>query len=513
MRGGLTTLRIEGRDLTDCRLFISGTGITLSHPTTLPGSTGVTSILKCSAGAEIGFHDIVAVTSHGASFPTTSIWVGVFPQRSEVEPNDDNTHAEPITPAVPTVYGRIDRVGDRDCFSFRGQAGEDWIVDCVKGGSDFNPILDVQDENGGQVAHVSADREQNRRAVVRLPRTGQYSITVTDAANNGRPEYYYILTVGKLPVVQDFKPHAERPGRTVGLIIRGVNLGGTTRARISVPRDTERYVTASVRTTAGPSLPFHFPIAEQPAIEVTESDQTMAVPQIPSDLEGKFEVYPVARFYFDADVGDHLYFNLVPRYADFKYVQDAEIRILDSEGKVVEARGILGMALVSPDHKDRYIFEIRSRGGAVGPDKRYCLEIRRILPGFSVSLQLNGLDVWRDVKAGESIQLRVEVSRRGGFAGDVEVVADGLPRGVKLSRGSIPAGSIKRELTLSVDRNASHEPFLLRLKGKARIDRELVEHGAYLSGGVNSAILVTSDGAPLPVIVSPFPTGAPPAAK
>jgi hypothetical protein len=496
-RGASTVLTIRGTDLQGATLFVSGSGLSLGKP--LSVQDGVRVRLTASAGADVGPQEIRAASQKGISQPAP-VWIGVFPQRAEVEPNDDPVRPEPPSRGTVSIYGRIDRPGDRDTFSFEGRAGETWVVDCatVALGSPLFAEVHIVDPDGSEVPLVQSGPRVDTARIISLPKDGRYAVVIRGSDRESSSEGLYLCSIGRAPVVQDFTPHGEKPGRTIGLEIRGANLGATSRAAVRVPAETEVASWQSVKTDNGPSLPFLFPVADLPAVAITETDQTMSLPLVPAALEGKFEAYGVARFFYDLKGGDNLGFALYT--SELGSAAKAVMRILDEDGRVLAGDGKPGeqgvRCSISSSTDRRIVFEVRNTSNSKSPLSFYRLLVEKEVPGFRVTAPGEGIIL----KAGGQARLPVSVRRLGGFSGPVEVVAGGLPAGITAERSVVSPSQGSAELVITAARSASVMPFLLKLVGRGSIGGGVVAQPVRFDHGATGEVRRTRM---LPVVIAP----------
>lgn len=138
--------------------------------------------------------------------------VGTLPEATESEPNDGASAAEELElPRV--VNGRIDPPGDRDCFRFRGRAGQLLVaeVEARRLGSPLDSLLRLRGP-GGEVLALSDDAEDpaagllthhaDSRLLVKLPRAGEFVLELGDALGQGGADFGYRLRIG--PPEPDF---------------------------------------------------------------------------------------------------------------------------------------------------------------------------------------------------------------------------------------------------------------------------------------------------------------------
>jgi hypothetical protein len=136
--------------------------------------------------------------------PSRPILVDVddLPDHVEVEPNDTPARAQRIgLPAV--VNGRIDRSGDRDCWSFPARKGEviDIELRAHRLGSPLQGELAVLLPDGKVLAQVSATQAQPDPVLsFTAPADGIYTARVSDHfASRGGPAFAYRLRLAPPP--------------------------------------------------------------------------------------------------------------------------------------------------------------------------------------------------------------------------------------------------------------------------------------------------------------------------
>ena len=130
---------------------------------------------------------------------------GESPETLDHEPNDGRAQAQPLS--LPTVVnGRIDRSGDLDFFSFRGQAGQQLVVEvhARRLQSPLDSIIELTDSTGKRTA-VNDDNEDHgsgltthhadSRFSVTLPDDGQYVLRLGDTQRHGGNDYAYRLRI------------------------------------------------------------------------------------------------------------------------------------------------------------------------------------------------------------------------------------------------------------------------------------------------------------------------------
>lgn len=456
-RGAAQTWQIRGTHLQESKIWFSGKGIQVENVTANAAGDLLTVRAKIAADAPLGPRELRVSTPQGVS-NAARLWIDLFPDTSETEPNDDFASAQSLGLTPTVLNGAIQSPGDRDVFTFQTAPNETWVFDAnaARLRSPLLPVLELYGESGQKLRSVTAvERSSGRdnadpRLTYTFARGGRYYLVIRDAENRGGVDFVYRLTLGSIPALTTFQPHGERPGRRVGLDLEGVNLARRT-AIVTIPTETNGgEIWTSLDTDRGPSLPFPLIVDSLPTAGVTESDATMPLPPFPIAMDGSFQKYSRIRFSFRAVPTDHLVFELIGRRLGSPVIGD--LQVLDAAGKRLmasdDASSLTGEARLefTPPVSGNYILQARNRDGTLGADHAYRLEAR--------SEAEPDMRLWLDtdravVPAGSSITLTVHIKRTPGFEGGVTLRADGLPAGVTLAPATIPAAQSRAELTLT----------------------------------------------------------------
>jgi hypothetical protein len=172
--------------------------------------------------------------------------VDPLPGVREVEPNDDPEHAQRIEPPL-IVDGCISTPGDTDAFRFSGPAGQQVVVEVLarRLGSPLDSVVYLTDDAGQSVAwnddHMIEEgvlhpdmgtltHHADSYLSARLPRDGNYVVTIGDTQGHGGEAYGYRLRVG--PPRPDFALFATpsslsmRYGNVVPLTVHALRRDG-----------------------------------------------------------------------------------------------------------------------------------------------------------------------------------------------------------------------------------------------------------------------------------------------
>jgi hypothetical protein len=477
-RGRTLVVQIDGKNLQGARPFLSGAGIRVESVETNEYGTTILLKLAILPDAPLGPRELRLGSEKGVSNPVR-LWIDTFPDLLEKEPNDQTFTAQAL-PRMPIVIsGRIQKEAEQDVYVFQAEAGEQWVFDvnAARLRSRLDPLLELHDDAGRLLQRAQPTEESDPRILYAFAASGRYFLTVRDTHAKGGLDYFYRLTTGVLPVITSFVPRGERPGRAVGLVLEGINMGGKNRAIVRIPADMrEGEVWVAPETESGPALPIPLLVDPAPVAGVTETDANMPLLAPPILLDGTFRRYPRARFFFRATPQDHLVFDLLGKRIGSRI--DGRLRVLDSTGReVAAADNIIGKEarlIFSPAKAGTYTIEVSNKDALTGPDYFYRLAVRRATPDFRVMLNVDRINL----VAGRSVSVPVVVERLFGFDEPIEIRAEGLPKGVVFRQVRIPPGQKEIEVTLHAALDAPRVPVVIRFVGMATVGNKQVSHEA-----------------------------------
>jgi hypothetical protein len=138
---------------------------------------------------------------------------GHLPECEEIEPNNDQAHAQRLTLPV-VVKGRIDAPGDCDVFRFEGRAGQEIVAEVMarRLGSPLDSMLRLAAADGRQIA-FNDDHEDpgagllthhaDSYLMTALPADGTYYLHLSDTQHKGGADFSYRLRIS--PPQPDFE--------------------------------------------------------------------------------------------------------------------------------------------------------------------------------------------------------------------------------------------------------------------------------------------------------------------
>jgi hypothetical protein len=369
-RGTTVSFTIEGRSLTDAsRVIFDGpglsgkvTGITdvpekITGPRAgedleaqVPLGKKQTAQLEITAAPDAapGIHRFRVKTPLGTSNMIVFA-VGTLPETKQAEPSAMESGATPRAVELPaTLIGTIPTNGAKDTFQFDGKAGEDIVFRVMASelGSKLAAMITLSDD-AGHTLETSAEDANGGEAELnfKLPRTGQYRVSITDRDLGGGADYFNRMEAGDLPYVTSIFPLGIPAGKATHVSIRGVNLGGLQQATVAAPANAEGWSTTPLGVVGKvrPINEVKLAVGNEPEIQEQEPDDTIASAQAVSlpvtinghiDSETKQGGTPDEDYFrFHARKGERL--NIDVAAARFGSPLDSVIEVLDGQGNSI----------------------------------------------------------------------------------------------------------------------------------------------------------------------------------
>ena len=439
-RGTTVPVRVGGLFLHDkCGFALAGPGVTAPPTLTrtpriwfegpvipLPDSqqaedypADMAGTLKLAADAPTGARKGYLFTSQGAAGGLVFV-VGELPEVVEKEADGD---AIPQRVTLPvTANGRVFPRDDLDLWEFNATAGQTVTATAVGKAINSPAVLrlDVLDAAGRELAEPLDVLPPGTDAAVRFtaPAAGVYRVRVADAKGGGGPAHVYRLTI----------------------------------------------------TTGVSGEP-------RPADGLTESTNAAATHAAPIALKGRIESPGAAAAWkLSLTKGSRTTFDLVARRAGSPLcgvltVTDAAGNAL-AKAEPADTAADPTLTFTSPAdgvYTVRVAERFRSRGG---PAFTYRLKVTPdAAPGVSLKLPIdNTTKLPTDalsVPRGGSFKLKVSVERTGGFAGPVELTAEGLPPGLTAKSVVVPPNQSAADLTIQADAAAVVRPARITIRATA----------------------------------------------
>ena len=238
-RGKLMEMTFQGSALDDAPRLVAPFGFQLEESAGHgSGQTRWTVRLAVDGQTAVGVYPIRVVTDSGVSNPILFA-VGQVPQIREVEPNNRQEMAQPISSPV-VVEGEC-AGNDVDFFRFAGRRGDRIVVDavCARLGSGVDPMIRLTTADRRLVA--SADDTPglftDGYLTATLPEDGEYVLEFCDSRFAGTGRAVYRLLIGSIPFAGEVFPLSLPRGQNTALELRGGTLSGERLFAVRTPSD------------------------------------------------------------------------------------------------------------------------------------------------------------------------------------------------------------------------------------------------------------------------------------
>lgn len=393
--------------------------------------------------------------------------VGSLPEVNEKEPNDSPGFAHKLAgPAV--VNGRLQKRGDVDCFSVEAKKGQTLVASLLANQTLRSPmdgVLQVLSADGFVLEQNNDFNGLDPLVAYAVPKDGTYVVRVfafpqvPDATigHAGGENYVYRLAV----TTGGFADHAlplavprARPGK--------VRLVGWNLPEASRPVEVPRADGETALVVPGVCNPVRVRLEPHETYDDTAGGVKGALAP-PFTVTGRLPKRESAAAYaFTARKGQALTAQAEAQALGFPLAP--VLRVLDSRGKQLAraepAKLHADVELTfTPPADGTYRVEVRDLYDEGGP--RHLFRLRVVRPGARV-----GLSVSSDrftVTPGKPLEVPVQMTRQG-VAGEVEVVAEGLPAGVAAKVARKDARSVT--LMLTAEKGAASGAF--RIVGRTK---------------------------------------------
>ena len=459
------------------QVFVSGTGVSGSvdppaplkpgqkPPATRPLLTRLKVRFKTAADALPGMRDVRLITPQGAS---TLGQIVVVRDPIVVEAPNNNTMqtAQPI--ALPAaVCGALEAAEDVDFFKFHVTAGQalTFHTYCHRLANRIHdlqvvadPILFVRDDKGTVLASNDNYYAADPLLHYKFEKAGAYYLEVRDVRFAGYRHWTYCIEINDRPYVTHVLPMRATPGKTTTLRLIGHNLPANASAELTLPADEPKglrwYVLPLDKGRT--SNPVAVVVSRLPDVREAPGDNNSPAKAqlvtVPAGVSGCMDVPgDVDCYAFDAHKGEQFTFDVIAQRHGSHL--DSLLRILGPKGEKLAENddhrernsGYNGFNQHADSYLDawqapadgRYVVQVRDVHQRGGPTFGYFLKAMRTRPTFVMDT-----DTDKTLLApGTGGVIHVRLTRKGGFAGEVQLGIEGLPPGVKAHCGRVLAGA------------------------------------------------------------------------
>ncbi len=449
--------------------------------------------ITIDSNAEPGDRELRIKTRNGLTNPVC-FQIGTLPEITEPEYRDPG---KPLTQKVqiPAILNGQILPGEADRFRFTAKKGQKltieaqarhlipYLADAVPGW--FQAALSVYDSKNKELAYAG-NYLFNPDPVLfyEVPRDGDYEIEIRDSIYRGREDFVYRISMSEQPFITQMFPLGGQRGIFTIASIAGWNLDIN-----EIPLDTmhqtdsiqkiqlnKNGVRSNIVSYAVDTLRECNEIEDNG----TEEDaQKIAIPQIINGRIGKPDDVDI--FEFEANVGQEVAAEVYGRRLNSPI--DSLVWISDSNGNVLghnDDNGDKNIGIITHNADSylrlripvngTYLVHLADSENHGGPEYGYRLRISQQQPDFALLAAPSSINLL----AGGTVPITVEVLRKDGFAGEIELSLKDAPSGFKLSGAKIPAGCDRLNITLTSPQKPLEEPVNLELEGRAKIDGQII---------------------------------------
>lgn len=320
----------------------------------------------------VGIYGLRIATAEGITNPLLFM-VDDLPTVNSLRDNHTIDSAQPIE--LPTAIDGVTESGNADYFQFSGAANQ-WVsVEAVatRLGTKLDPVVRVLDQTGGELAFVDDSPALTGDCQLRLqlPKAGTFFVAIEDSSMGGSSAHAYRLRIGKFLL---------------------------------------RRQTVFTRFAESELQQFQH-----------SDDEPFTLVEIGSGFSGQFDDgHPVQRFRFAAKKGDRLVLTDCSR--EFGAAAMLGLAIRDEAEKLIgenqragTSGGTLAVTIPNDGNYDAEISELTQRSG---PDYVYYAELRRSIPDFELTLDIESVILPQD---GYAI-VKVTANRKG-YNGPIQLSA------------------------------------------------------------------------------------------
>ena len=521
--GSEVEVTIAGADLDEAKeLHFSTPGVTAE-------AKDKKFVVKIAPDVRPGIYDVRVSGLLGISNPRAFV-IGDLPQITEPSTNNKSEAATEV--ALDSTVSGTATPAIADYFKFTAKKGQRVLITCAAPEIDsrMTPVLTVLDANARELDSARHGGLLDFTA----PADGSYLLKLHDLAFAGGGEYFYRLALTTGPHIDFIFPPCGKPGAKEKFTLYGRNLPGGAPANlagydgkplekleieIEVPTVGDPRVDGlsnpAAATIDGFSYRLPSPHASNPVFigftnepVVTEHEPNNKPGEAqkltpPCEVAGQFFPAGDVDFYtFDAKKGDVWWIEVISERLDLP--TNPFLLIQRDTADVQEAYGaetnIGGVRFNTSSNDPALRFEAKEDGtyrikvcdlfGNARNDPRnvYRLAIRKESPDFRLMTVAEPPPEKKDdrkvepyaalLRADGSTAIKVVAFRQDGFAGDIELNAEGLPEGVTCAPVKLLAGTNEASLLLTSCEKPARWAGAIRIVGKAKIGDSDVTHEA-----------------------------------
>jgi hypothetical protein len=350
----------------------------------------------------------------------------------------------------------FEKAEDVDYFKFTVPENSDWTFHvwssrCQNKIHDLqthsDPIVTLRNASGTVLAASDNYFFADPLLAYHFTAAGEYFLEIRDVRYQGNGDWQYVIEANNRPFLTSVFPPRVTPGAATRLEMIGFNLPADPTALVTLPPDTPEGLdwinlpVAGPATSATPVVVSRLP----DAIESGGEHGTAATAQpisAPSGVSGRIAADgEIDCYQFECKKGDRFNLEIVARRN--QSMLDPVLRVLNEQGgallenddlntgRFIHADSLLEDWTAPADGK--YVLEVRDLHLRGGPQFVYFLAATKSEPRFVLEIDTDKTLL----SPGTAGAIFVRAYRKGGFTGEVQLVAEGLPAGVTAVCGRI----------------------------------------------------------------------------
>ena len=392
--------------------------------------------------------------------------------------------------SIPVTIGaRLGKIAEIDRYQFTASRDGLVTVELIarRIGSNFNGVIEVRSSDGTCLADVADTEGRDCELTFSVKAERTYNIKVFDNDFRGYQAFVYALRLTPGPRVLITRPALGQPGQSrdvqfigYGLASDAAQIEQITR-KVDFPDDPRATFTYRLETPFGStSIPFVLDEANEIVDPQTaEITSPVVINGVLEDIGGEH------RYTLEMTQGDIYRLSVAARVLGS--VLDPVLRVLAPDGTEVakndDADGSVDCLLEFTAADDGpHTLAIGDISAAEGtPLSFYRLTVEPAQTNFALSMPQTV-----NFETGDKAALAVQLSRFGGYAGEVTLEIKGLPMGVTAPANLVIPGDqkeLKFELTTTEDCAATSSH--LQIVGVGNIDGKSVQRVAMAGVGGN----------------------------
>lgn len=414
------------------RVWASGKGVAVE-----PGKDKGKLSVKVAAEAVPGVYWLRAYNADGAS-PLRPFAVGTLPEVIEKEPNDEFKSPHLLGGSSVLVNGQLAKAGDVDCFAVSLKKGQTLVASLDAHHTFRSPmdgVLQILSADGFVLDQNNDFRGLDPQLAFIAPADGTYVARVfafpsapdSSIRFSGADTYVYRLTLTTGGFVDYTLPLAVDPGT------KAIEPHGWT-----IPDEAKSLPVGPLPAGESHLIVFHPELANPFRVRV-ETHPTFGPAGIPEKLVPPVSVtgrVPApggeALYHIAGKKGQPLSIQVESRA--FGLTVNPVVRVLDAEKKQLAKAepGKLSSDTVlsfTPPADGTYTVSVTDLYASGGPRHVFLLRALTPDPDYDLTVAADRFAV----PPGKSIDIPLKVNRKSGFTKPVEIVAEGLPAGLKLA--------------------------------------------------------------------------------